>query len=441
MTTHEQREHGSASGHGGTSTAPADDRQALVDQLQAVNEQLVVSSMRAQTMADQADTSRAEAETANRLKDEFLAVVSHELRTPLSAVLGWVRLLATGQLGPAHATRAVATIERNAKALARIIDDLLDISRLLGGGVRIERKPVDLIAVIQGALDEVHPNASARSLEPNFTCAEVRPYLVAGDALRLQQVVANLLTNAIKFTSAGGHIDVRLSAVGSDATIEVSDTGQGITPEFLPHVFDRFTQAEGSAIRRHGGIGLGLAIVRALVERHGGTVLAVSPGLGRGATFTVTIPMSDASDSSEAPIPAPARPSTRRALDGLHVLAVEDDPDGREVLALLLRAAGADVLAVGSVREALQALDAARPDVVVTDIGLPEEDGYALIRQLRARESGRESTIPVVALTGFVRPEDRDRITAAGFQAYIRKPIEPDEILETVASLAASRHG
>ena len=438
MTTDEQRERTTASDHLGTPLPSGDDRQAFVDQLRAVNEKLVVSAMQAQTMADQADASRAEAETANRLKDESLAVVSHELRTPLSAVLGWVRLLASGQLEPGTTIRAVDTIERNAKALARIIDDLLDISRLLGGGVRIERKPVDLIAVIQGALDEVQPAAAARSLEPRFTCADGPPYLVAGDALRLQQVVANLLSNAIKFTPAGGHIELRLSAAGSDALIKVSDTGQGISPDFLPHVFDRFAQAEGSTTRRQGGIGLGLAIVRALVERHGGTVQAESPGPGQGASFTLKIPMGRRSDPGEAPDAAPARRSARAELGGLRILAVEDDPDGRDMLALLLQAAGANVVAVRSARVALQALDVTRPDVIMTDIGMPGEDGYALVRQLRARESGRGSAIPVVALTGYVRPEDRDRILTAGFQAYIRKPIDVDELVDTLASLAVS---
>jgi len=416
------------------------DRQPLLDQLRDANEQLVVTSMRAQDMADQADASRADAEAANRLKDEFLAVVSHELRTPLSAILGWARLLGGGQLDPARTTHAIHTIERNAKALARIIDDLLDISRIIDGNVRIEPHAVDLVAVIQGALDEVRLAADARALHLTFTLPAA-PDPIAGDALRLQQVVANLLSNAVKFTPSGGYVEVRLTTRDSEAEIRVTDTGQGIAAEFLPRIFDRFAQADGSSTRRQGGLGLGLSIVKALVERHGGTVRAESPGLGRGATFTVRLPVLSGHNAGDAePAGGPVTtttPAARVRLDGTRVMLVDDDPDGRHMLTVLLELAGATVVSAGSVREALDALETIQPDVIVSDIAMADEDGYTLIRRVRAREAERGGAIPAVALTGYVRPEDRARILAAGFQAHVGKPVEPDEIVAAIAALAA----
>jgi signal transduction histidine kinase/ActR/RegA family two-component response regulator len=416
------------------------DRPSVLDQLRDANEQLVISSMRAQDLADQAETSRADAETANRLKDEFLALVSHELRTPLSAILAWARLLGGGQLDPARAIQAITTIERNAKALARIIDDLLDMSRIIGGHVRIEPQAVDLTAVIQGALDEVRLAADAKTLQLTFTC-HTAPNPVAGDPIRLQQVVANLLSNAVKFTPPGGHIEVRLASQGSEAEIRVSDTGQGIAVAFLPRIFDRFSQADASSTRRQGGLGLGLAIVKALVERHGGKVQAESPGLGGGATFSVRLPVlsgHEASETESAGEPVTTiTPAARVRLDGIRVLLVDDDADGREMLTVLLALAGAMVVSAGSVPEALDALATRRPDVIVSDIAMADEDGYMLIRRLRAREAERGGGVPAVALTGYVRPEDRARILVAGFQAHLGKPFEPDELLAVVASLAA----
>src|SRR5688572_17462552 len=392
----------------GTPPEPPPDRQVLLDQLRDANEQLVVTSMRAQDLADQADASRVEADTANRLKDEFLAAVSHELRTPLTALLGWARLLGGGQLGPAQTVNAIQTIERNAKAMARIVDDLLDVSRIVGGNIRIDALPVDLIAVIQGALNEIRLPAEAKAVNLTFTCEAV-PGPVAGDVLRLQQLVANLLSNAVKFTPSGGHVEVRLSSAGSQAEIQVADTGQGIDPDFLPHLFERFTQADASTTRRHGGIGLGLAIVKALVERHGGTVHAESRGVGKGATFTVRLPVL-ASHQVDKIVrlriaETPAAEAIR--LDGIRVLLAEDDPDGQQVLTLILEVAGAQVEAVGSVRGALSAFDGFRPDVVVSAVGLPDEDGYALVRRVRAREIHLGGKTPAIALTGYVTLEDR----------------------------------
>jgi CheY-like chemotaxis protein/nitrogen-specific signal transduction histidine kinase len=397
--------------------------------------------MRAQDQADEADASRADAEAANRLKDEFLAVVSHELRTPLSAILGWARLLGGGQLDPARSTQAIHVIERNGKALARIIDDLLDISRLLGGRVHIEPRAVDLVAVIEGAIDEVRPAADAKGLRLTFTCDAV-PDPIAGDASRLQQVIANLLSNGVKFTPPGGRVEVRLAPRGAEAEIRVVDTGEGIAAEFLPRIFDRFTQADASSTRRQGGLGLGLAIVKALIERHGGTVLAESPGPGRGATFTVSLPVlsgREAGDAEQTGEPvrttAPAAPPVR--LDGIRVMHVDDDADGRDMLTALLEGAGATVVSAGSVREALDALDTIRPDVIVSDIAMAEEDGFTLIRRLRARDADRGGGIPAVALTGYVGPEDRARVLAAGFQTHVSKPVEPDEVVTVIAALAA----
>ena len=412
-------------------------RQMLLRQLRDANEQLVVSSMRAQDLADEADVSRAEAENANRLKDEFLAIVSHELRNPLNAVLGWSRLLIGGQVDPSRTLKAIETIERNAKSLARIIDDLLDVSRIVGGTIRIDPLPVELVAVIQGAIDEIRTVAEAKGVALTFTC-RVIPGTVGGEALRLQQVVANLLSNAVKFTPSGGHVEVRLGSTGSQAEIQVVDTGPGIEPEFFPHLFEKFTQADTSTTRHHGGVGLGLAIVKALVERHGGTVHAESAGPGKGATFTLRIPVLSSHVIERARESRAADTTTEPArLDGIRVLVAEDDSDGREVLTLILEAAGAKVEGVASVREALRALDSRLPDVIVSDVGMPGEDGYTLIRRVRARDRERGGTIPALALTGYVTSEDHARLLAAGFQMHLGKPVEPSDLVAAVASLAA----
>ena len=416
------------------------ERQALLHTLRGANEQLAVSSMRAQELAVDADSSRAEVVATNRLTDELLAEVSHELRNPLNAILGWARLLGGGQLDPARMADAIRTIERNAKVLARIIDDLLDMSRIIGGTIRIDAQPVDLVAVIQGAIDEAHPAAHAKGLALTFTC-HVVPDPVTGDAIRLQQVFANLLSNAIKFTASGGRIEVTLTSAGARAEIRVADTGQGIDAEFLPSIFERFSQADSSTTRRQGGLGLGLAIVRALVERHGGTVQAESPGRGLGATFTVRLPALSAQDVGDAERCA-VRDATTAAnrparLDGIRVVLIDDDDDGRTMLTILLELAGANVAAAGSVHEALALLDTMRPDVIVSDVGMPDEDGFALIRGVRARDVEGGGSVPAIALTGYVRPEDRARLLAAGFQQHLRKPLEPGEIVAAIASLAA----
>jgi CheY-like chemotaxis protein/two-component sensor histidine kinase len=366
--------------------------------------------------------------------------VSHELRTPLNAILGWAHLLGGEQIDPSRTLNALHIIERNAKALTRIIDDLLDSSRIIGGTMRIDPLPVDFVAVIQGALDEIQPLAEAKDVNVTFTC-HVVPGPVGGDALRLQQIVANLLSNAIKFTPSGGKVRVRLTSTDTLAEIQVADTGQGIAEQFLPTIFERFTQADPSTTRRQGGIGLGLAIVKALVERHGGTVHAESPGVGKGATFTVHIPVLDPQevDEAERRDNAGTTRATPARLDGLSVLLVEDNADGRQVLTIVLQIAGAKVEAVGSVREARSAFNGFRPDVLVSDIGMPDEDGYALIRHVRTRDVNHGGNTPAIALTGYVSSEERDRLLAAGFQAHVHKPVEPAEIVAVVAALATGR--
>jgi signal transduction histidine kinase/ActR/RegA family two-component response regulator len=407
----------------------------LMAQVREANEQLVVGSIRAQTIAD-------DAEQANHLKDEFLATVSHELRTPLNAILGWARMLGSKQLVAGRADHALATIERNAAALAHLIDDLLDVSRIVAGTLNLMPQLVDVAAVAKAALDGLQPLAAAKRvtlvLSPVFSAG-----IVNGDPERLQQVIWNLVANAIKFTPEGGRVDVHVEHDGAHVEVTVVDTGEGMSPEFLPHVFERFRQADGATTRRHTGLGIGLAIVRQLVELHGGTVHADSPGIGRGSTFTVRLPMAVAEGPIEPPLleerrslaSKVARTAPVRKLDDLRILVVSDNPDGRALTSIVLTEAGASVAAVGSVSEALKAIDERRPDVLVSDIGLPDADGYALISQVRQAEAERGGFLPAVALTGYVRAEDRARILAAGFQAHVPKPVEPGELTVAIATL------
>jgi signal transduction histidine kinase/ActR/RegA family two-component response regulator len=409
----------------------------LMVQMREANERLVVGTVRAQAMTE-------DAEQANHLKDEFLATVSHELRTPLNAVLGWARMLESKQLPPDRARHAIATIERNALALAHIIDDLLDVSRIVAGTLHLTPQPVDLVAVAQAALDALRPLAVTKNVQLEFSPVLDALAPVSGDADRLQQVIWNLLANAIKFTAEGGRIGVFIERSNDCMEFRVVDSGQGIHPDFLPHVFERFRQADGATTRRHTGLGLGLAIVRQLVELHGGTVHAASKGVGRGATFTVRLPIStgearggqaaalgERRTAASAVSPMPRLPR----LDDLRILVVDDNPDGRALTSLVLTQAGASVKAVASVREALQTLEVERPDALVSDLGLPDEDGYALIRQIRQHETEHGGFLPAVALTGYARAEDRARVLAAGFQAHVPKPVEPVELTATIATI------
>ena len=386
--------------------------------------------------------ARAEAEAANRIKDEFLTTLSHELRTPLTSIIGWAGLLRGGEVKREMQEQALESIERNARAQARLIDDLLDVSRIISGKLRLETRQLDLDAVVESALDVVRPAAAAKKIRVLYTSdPEVGPVL--GDPGRLQQVLWNLLSNAVKFTPEGGRVEVHLGYAGSHATVTVSDTGHGIGPEFLPHVFERFRQADSTTARDHGGLGLGLAIVRHLVELHGGTVAAASPGEGQGTTFSVKLPlMAVRTDAGawgrEYRRAGAGAPSDRaRKLQGVRVLFVDDVADACRMVSAVLEQSGAEVRTSSSTREALEVLEHWKPDVLLSDIGMPGEDGYALIQKVRAFETQRGVHIPAAALTAYARDEDRQRILAAGFEMYVAKPVGPAELVAAVAGLAA----
>jgi PAS domain S-box-containing protein len=365
--------------------------------------------------------------SANRAKEEFLATLSHELRTPLNAMLGWTRLLRMGKLeGPAMA-RALETIERNARIQEQLIADILDVSRIVTGKLRITARPMELSSIVEPSLDAVRPAADAKGLH---LVADVGPSgPVLGDADRLQQVVWNLLANAIKFTASGGRVSLTVARVGPNAVVTVSDTGEGISPELLPYVFDRFRQGDASATRPHGGLGLGLSIVRQIVELHGGHVQAWSEGPGRGSTFSVHLPVRAIQEQ------AVSRETVSTPLAGVKVLVVDDDPDAREVVATALAQCGAKTAAAGSAREGLQVLMEFRPHVLVSDIGMPGEDGYAFIRRVRQLPEKELGTIPAVALTGFVHADARRRALGAGYQRFVPKPVEVDELAAVVRTL------
>jgi signal transduction histidine kinase/ActR/RegA family two-component response regulator len=406
------------------------DVETLMGQLREANERLVMSSIRAQTLAE-------EAEQANRLKDEFLATLSHELRTPLNSLIGWARMLASEHLPPERTRHAVVVIERNAAALRRLIEDLLDTSRIMAGTFRIRAEPVNVLATTQAAIETVMPAATAKHIKLHLSAVPESAEPVPGDTIRLQQVVLNLLSNAIKFTPEGGRVDVVLKRDASGMQIAVADTGEGIAPEFLPHVFDRFRQADAATTRTHSGLGLGLAIVRELVELHGGTVEAESAGIGRGATFTVTIGGLPPTAPRERRSPPSTADQLHASLDNLRILVVEDDADARELTTIALQDAGATVTTVSSVPEALGILDVFHPDALVSDIGLPRDDGYSLIRQIRQREAEHGGLLPAVALTGYARAEDRAKTLAAGFHAHVPKPFDAAEL--TAAVMAVTR--
>jgi signal transduction histidine kinase/ActR/RegA family two-component response regulator len=391
--------------------------------------------------------ARAYSEQANRLKDEFLATVSHELRSPLNSILGWARMLRGKRLDEEESARALEVIYNSARAQNQLIGDLLDVSRIITGKSRLDLSRVDLIPIIEAAMDIARPAADAKNIRL-ISSLDPAAGLVSGDADRLQQVVWNLLSNAVKFTPSGGEVAVRLECDDASVTITVSDTGEGIEPDFLPFVFDRFRQFESASTRTHGGLGLGLAIVRHLVELHGGTVSAASRGRGQGATFTVTLPLAvDRKEASElerdrlkesGEIPQSYAPLPYLLRD-LRVLLVDDEPDARELLSLILLSYEAEVRACASAAEALQALDEWRPDVLVADIAMPFEDGYELMRKVRAREPERGGLIPALALTAYTRANDARRAIKAGYQAHVPKPVEPAELAMVVANLAGRR--
>ncbi len=379
--------------------------------------------------------ARDHAEAANRAKDQFLAVLSHELRSPLSAMVGWLWALRREVGHLPTATRAVETLERNVRAQSQLIEELLDVSRIVSGKLRLEFAPTDMDSVVRGAVDAMRPTVAGKSLTLTYEGAD-GSLVVDGDSDRLGQVVRNLLANAIKFTPEGGRITVTLARADATAVCTVADTGEGIPASFLPHVFDRFRQADASLTREHGGLGLGLAIVRHVVGRHGGRVTAASAGVNLGATFTVTLPLAPAVTVATRPAAVPAGRDLTARLDALRVLLVDDEPDTRAAMSLALEADGARVIQAGSVREALAEYERGRPEVIVSDLSMPGEDGYALIRVVRERQ-GR--TTPALAVTGLASARDRERALHAGFDSYLAKPVQPDILIETVRMLVSSR--
>ena len=382
--------------------------------------------------------ARRHAEEANRTKDEFLAMLSHELRTPLGAILGWATILRRGEVSFERASQGLEVIERNARVEAQLVDSLLDLSRIAAGKFKLDTEQVDLSSVLETVVDSLRPSANAKGVMLDMA-APPGPMVVIGDSGRLEQIFSNLLTNAVKFTSRDGHVQIRLTRIGSQAQIQVIDDGEGIDTEFLPHIFDRFRQAESAKNRAHGGLGLGLAIVRELVQAHGGFAVAESQGKGQGSTFTVTLPIPavipphiEAANLSLSHVEEPS-------ICGLRVLVVDDDADARELVVLTLESRGAVIQSASSASEALDSLSREKPDVMIADIGMPQEDGYALIHKLRAveREHSHER-LSVIALTAYATPADRDQVLAAGYDLHLAKPVGPSELVNTVAKFRKS---
>lgn len=404
----------------------------------------VVIREREALLASEQD-ARKEAESASRAKDEFLGMISHELRTPLNAILGWTRMLQTGKLDDETYARAIETIDRNTKLQSRLIEDMLDVSRIISGKLRLDAQPTDLTSVINAAVDTARPAAEAKAIRLQ-AIMDFGAGMVLGDAGRLQQVIWNLLSNAIKFTPRGGRVQVQFERINSHIEVTVSDTGPGIDEEFLPYVFDRFRQADSTSTRMHGGLGLGLAIARHLIELHGGTIEASNRGDREGSIFTVKLPVAVIRKSTDPMIePARVHPTVSGAvlfdcppsLKGLKVLAVDDEIDARQLLQAVLEQCEAEVMTCASASEALDALAEFKPDILVSDIGMPDEDGYVLIEKIRSQEVGGQKRIPAVALTAYARVEDRLRALAAGFNMHIPKPVEPAELTMVIASLTA----
>lgn len=396
----------------------------------------------AQRVAEEKERLYQQATESSRLKDEFLATISHELRTPLNAILGWAHIVRSGQLDNGSYAKALDTIERNARAQAQLIDDLLDVSRIITGKLRLDVRPADPNSFIDSAIEALRPAAEAKGVRVQ-RIIDTGVVSIPGDPVRLQQVVWNMLSNAIKFTPRGGRVQVRLERVNSHIDIVVSDTGQGIPADFLPHVFDRFRQADQRTTRQHGGMGLGLAIVRHLVELHGGTVTATSPGAGLGATFTVSLPVIPVYQVDEMgarvhPAASDFSPAPEHVerLDGLKILVLDDEKDTRELLEAGLSQCGAEVTLADSAGEAFELISSEIPDVLISDIGMPVEDGYDVIRRLRSLPAEKGGKIPAIALTAYARVEDRMQALKAGYQMHVPKPVELAELAAVVASVA-----
>jgi PAS domain S-box-containing protein len=380
------------------------------------------------------EAARKEAESANRLKDEFLATISHELRTPLTAILGWARMLTSGAMPASQMPHVFEVIQRSAESQARLIDDLLDTSRIITGRFQMEPAPIEIAPVLEAAVDVIRPSAEAKRISLRLVI-DIQSSTILGDAKRVQQIFWNLLSNAVKFTSEGGEIEVHLRNSRGGVEISVSDNGAGIESQFLPHVFDRFRQADNTSTRRYGGLGLGLAIVRHLAEVHGGSVSASSSGIGKGSAFTVYFPATRTTQTTTRQLAESVPVDQNKQLIGLHVLVVEDDPETLDMLQFILDRSQATVATASSAVEALRALEQSRQDVLVSDLAMPKQDGYDLIRQIRSLPAERGGNIPAIALSAFTRPADRRRALAAGFQLYLSKPVDPANLVSALVRI------
>jgi signal transduction histidine kinase/CheY-like chemotaxis protein len=418
------------------SEAQADIAQKHIEELSRYLGELTrLEEARKQLLLDERQ-ARAEAEAANRIKDEFLATLSHELRTPLTSLLGWASLLRGPDIDDVLLDKGLQTIERNARIQTQLIDDLLDVSRIISGKLNLEVRPVDISSAVEAAITVVRPASEAKGIRLTYSRHPVMG-AISGDSARLQQIIWNLLSNAVKFTPERGRIEVQLRQLDEHVQVTVSDNGQGISAEFLPRVFDRFRQADSSTTRDYGGLGLGLAIARHLVELHGGTIRAESAGESCGATFCVTFPLLlERVEAKQSNHSGEYNVVNAKKLEGLRVLVVDDEPDARQIISTLIRKTGAEVFACESANEALEALETWHPDVLMSDIAMPGEDGYSLINRIRSLPAERGGDVPAAAFTAYAREEDRQRALEAGYQIHIAKPISSGQLVEMIAHLA-----
>jgi CheY-like chemotaxis protein len=379
--------------------------------------------------------ARLDAEESNRVKDEFLAMLSHELRNPLSSILGWAMVLRKGQVSQEQVSHALEVIERNVRVEAELVESLLDLSRIAAGKLELDKQRVDLSSLLETVNDSLRPAADTKGLRLEVLLPP-EPIVITGDSGRVQQIFSNLLTNAIKFTAPGGEVQVLMRCIGSQAEIRVADSGEGIHPDFLPHVFDRFRQGESAKSRKHGGLGLGLAIVRELVHAHSGTITVDSEGKGKGATFTVVLPIPAILPMEIEPANLDLRKIHDGSAEGLRILIVDDDADARELISLTFKSAGAAVQSVSSAAEAFKSLKGAKADVLIADIGMPHEDGYVLMEKLRRLERERSDIrLPAIALTAYASISDRDHALASGYDLHLTKPVAPSDLLRSTAEL------
>jgi signal transduction histidine kinase/DNA-binding response OmpR family regulator len=421
------------------------DAQRHAEELQAEIAERKLAEQEVAKLLVSAQAARADAEQANRTKDEFLATLSHELRTPLSAILGWIHLVRTGKLDPPQTHRAFETIERNARSQSQLIDDLLDVSRIITGKLQIELRPVELTPVVEAAFEAVRPAFETKNIDFQINC-DSPTCVVLGDANRLQQVLWNLFSNAVKFTPQDGQVRVNVTRCDPAVAIAVKDSGIGIRKDFIPYIFDRFRQADGSTTRIHGGLGLGLSIVKHLVQLHQGAVEVESKGVNKGSVFKVTLPLASAITSSDVNVNSAELAGNgnqlvdAQLLEGLRVLVVDDEADSRELVTAILTRSGGQVKCSESAEEAIRDVKSWHPDVLVSDIGMPKEDGYSLIKKLRRSKTKRERQIPAIALTAYATDEDRSQALSAGFQVHVAKPIEPQVLVKSIAALTGRRN-